>query len=95
MLPAATTIVTDPAGNDTVYTLTGLNAKPDFYPTEIDNYTGSHVSGTLAKTVKTTYQYTIGVTTAESTAAASCTAYAYSVVPAPPRQFGRMGSKAW
>jgi RHS repeat-associated protein len=82
VLPAATTIVTDPAGNDTVYTLTGLNADPDFYPTEIDNYTGSHSSGKLAKTVKTTYQFSPGTTTAISTIAATCTAYVYSVVPA-------------
>jgi RHS repeat-associated protein len=80
VLPAATTIVTDPVGNDTVYTLTGLNAAPDFYPTEIDNYTGSHVSGTLAKTVKTTYQFTPG-SLVGSPEAPGCTAYAYSVVP--------------
>ena len=51
-------VVTDPLGNDTVYTMTGLGNTPVFYPTEVDYYTGSHTSGTLLKTVKTTYKWT-------------------------------------
>jgi RHS repeat-associated protein len=47
------TIVTDPLGNDAVHTF-GLN---ELYETSTQYYQGSHTSGTLLKTVATTYQY--------------------------------------
>lgn len=54
----ATNIITDPLGNDTVYTLTGLGNTFSFYPTEVDYYQGSHSAGTLLKTMQTNYQFT-------------------------------------
>jgi RHS repeat-associated protein len=48
--------VTDPAGNDTVHTFTNLatNGCP-YYETVTKYYQGSHTTGTLLKTVNTTY----------------------------------------
>jgi RHS repeat-associated protein len=50
-------VVTDPASNDTVHTFSSLitNACP-YYETVTKYYQGSHSSGTLLKTVNTTYQ---------------------------------------
>lgn len=48
-------IVTDPLGNDTVHTITGLSGSCSFYETEADYYQGSQTTGTLLKTVKTDY----------------------------------------
>jgi RHS repeat-associated protein len=52
----ATTTVTDPQGNDTVYTFGRLNASATNYA-EIQRliYQGSHTSGTLLKTLVTCY----------------------------------------
>src|SRR5215471_18802230 len=60
-----TGVVTDPLGNDTVHTITGLGASLlgglscSLYETQTQYYQGSHTSGTLLKTVNTDYQYTI------------------------------------
>jgi RHS repeat-associated protein len=51
-------VVTDPQGNDTVHTITGLAATCSLYETQTQYYQGSHTSGTLLKTVNTDYQYT-------------------------------------
>ncbi|MGB9335216.1 MAG: hypothetical protein WCB14_09435 [Candidatus Acidiferrales bacterium] len=40
-----TNTVTDPLGNDTVYTMTGLGGSLSFYPTEVDYYQGSDLTG--------------------------------------------------
>jgi RHS repeat-associated protein len=53
-----TTTVTDPNGNDTVHTISGLAATCSLYETQTQSYQGSHSSGTLLKTVSTDYQYT-------------------------------------
>jgi RHS repeat-associated protein len=52
------TVVTDPAGNDTVYlfyTVTTPALKRSFYETQRQIYQGSYTSGTLLKTVLTCY----------------------------------------
>ena len=54
-----TNTVTDPLGNDTVYTMTGLGGSLSFYPTEVDYYQGSQTTGTLLKKVTKAYQYQI------------------------------------
>jgi len=51
-------VVTDPAGNDTVHTFTGLGGTCSQYETQTQFYQGSHTGGTLLKTVKTDYQFT-------------------------------------
>lgn len=53
--------VTDPAGNDTVHVITGLNGSCALYETETDYWTGSSASGgtgTLLKKVLTAYSST-------------------------------------
>jgi RHS repeat-associated protein len=50
--------VTDPAGNDMVVTFTQLGAACTPYETQTQYYQGSHISGTLLKTVNTDYQFT-------------------------------------
>ncbi|HYY72549.1 MAG TPA: RHS repeat-associated core domain-containing protein, partial [Candidatus Bathyarchaeia archaeon] len=52
-------VVTDPLNNDTLYTVTALSGC-SFYTTQEDSYQGSHTSGTLLETTKTTYSYTTG-----------------------------------
>jgi RHS repeat-associated protein len=52
-------IVSDPAGNDTVHTITGLGGTCSLYETQTQYYQGSQTGGTLLKTVNTDYQYTI------------------------------------
>jgi RHS repeat-associated protein len=58
---ATATTVTDPAGNDTVHHLTGLNGSCAFYDTEADYYKGSSAapSPVLLKAVQTAYSWTI------------------------------------
>ncbi|MGC2695654.1 MAG: hypothetical protein WA738_07670, partial [Candidatus Angelobacter sp.] len=51
-------VVTDPAGNDTVHTITGLGGTCSLYETQTQYYQGPHNGGTLLKTVNTDYQYT-------------------------------------
>src|SRR6266849_4168349 len=51
-------IVTDPAGNDTVHTFTGLGGTCSLYETQTQFYQGSHTGGTLLKTVNTDYSFT-------------------------------------
>jgi YD repeat-containing protein len=50
-------IVTDPAGNDTVHTFTGLNNSCSLYETQTQYFQGSHSSGALLKTVQTDYRW--------------------------------------
>jgi RHS repeat-associated protein len=50
-------MVTDPLGNDAVHTLTGLGNTCSFYETQLQQYQGSHTTGTLLKTVNTTYSH--------------------------------------
>jgi hypothetical protein len=50
-------IVTDPAGNDTVHTFTGLNASCSLYETQTQYFQGPQSSGSLLKTVKTDYRW--------------------------------------
>jgi RHS repeat-associated protein len=51
-------VVTDPLGNSTVYTLTNLvGDNAAIYPAQVATYQGSNTSGTLLKTVETTYNY--------------------------------------
>lgn len=49
--------VTDPLGNDTVNTITGLGNTCSLFVTESQIYQGSHSGGTLLKTVTTNYAY--------------------------------------
>jgi RHS repeat-associated protein len=49
--------VTDPAGNDTVHTFTGLNASCSLYETQTQYFQGPQSSGSLLKTVKTDYRW--------------------------------------
>ncbi len=53
------TVVTDPAGNDTVYlfatNIYGMKVSKGIYETQRQIYQGSHTSGTLLKTVLTCY----------------------------------------
>lgn len=55
----AQTIVTDPFGNDAVHTLTPMKptgqATCSLYETELDEYSGSHSSGTLLRKTSTSY----------------------------------------
>lgn len=53
-----TNVVTDPEGNDTVHTFTGLGATCSLYETQTQFFQGSRSTGALLKTVKTDYQYT-------------------------------------
>jgi RHS repeat-associated protein len=50
-------VVTDPDGNDTVHTFTGLNASCSLYETQTQYYQGPHQAGVLLKTVKTDYRW--------------------------------------
>lgn len=50
-------VVTDPAGNDTVHTITGLGGSCSFYETSTQYFQGSRISGTLLKTVNTDYSW--------------------------------------
>src|SRR5579872_337030 len=50
-----TNIVTDPNGNDTAHVMSPVAVKCGFYETETRYYQGLHTSGTLLKTVDTTY----------------------------------------
>ena len=54
------TVVTDPAGNDVVHTF-GLINECQMYETQTQYYQGSRTSGTLLKTVNTTYTYATNV----------------------------------
>ena len=49
--------VTDPAGNDTVHTFTGLNASCSLYETQTQYFQGPKFSGPLLKTVKADYRW--------------------------------------
>ena len=51
------TIVTDPNGNDALHTITGLptGTSCSLYETELDEYNGSHTSGTLLRKTVTNY----------------------------------------
>jgi len=51
------TVVTDPAGNDTVHTFTApiMASECPLYETKTQYYQGSHTSGTLQKTVNTSF----------------------------------------
>ena len=53
-------IVTDPLLNDTVHWQTPLGGSCSRYESELDQYSGSHTSGTLLRKVATTYNYTYG-----------------------------------
>ncbi|HKD79237.1 MAG TPA: hypothetical protein VKH81_06050, partial [Candidatus Angelobacter sp.] len=53
-----TGVVTDPLGNDTVHTITGLGNTCSLYETQTQYYQGSRNGGTLLKTVQTDYQWT-------------------------------------
>jgi RHS repeat-associated protein len=57
---APTAVVTDPAGNDAVHTMTGLGYSCSLYETEVDYYKGSHTAANpvLLKTVQTAYSWT-------------------------------------
>jgi RHS repeat-associated protein len=50
-------VVTDPAGNDTTHTITGLGGSCSFYETSTQYFQGSRTSGTLLKTVNTDYSW--------------------------------------
>jgi RHS repeat-associated protein len=50
------TVVTDPLGNDVMHTF-GAGGGGVVYETQTQYYQGSHTSGTLLKTVNTTYSY--------------------------------------
>ena len=50
-------LVTDPDGNDTVHTFTGLNNSCSFYETKTQYFQGSYKSGQLLKTVDTYYRW--------------------------------------
>ena len=52
----STTIVTDPLGNDVMHTF-GAGGGCSWYETQTQYYQGSHTSGTLLKTVDTSYNY--------------------------------------
>jgi RHS repeat-associated protein len=52
--------VTDPLLNDTVHWQTPLGGSCSRYETELDQYSGSHTSGTRLRRVATTYNYTFG-----------------------------------
>jgi RHS repeat-associated protein len=52
------TTVTDPAGNDTVHTATGLSGSCSAYETQADYYKGTGGTRTLLKTVQTAYSST-------------------------------------
>lgn len=67
-------IVTSPLGDDTVYTVTGLGGQALLYITEEDYYQGSHTSGTLLKTIKTDYSYTVSTSVCQSI-------WVYNIVP--------------
>jgi RHS repeat-associated protein len=60
-ISSANTTVTDPLGNDTVHTMTGLGGFETTYETQVKYFQGSQSSGTLLKTVQTDYQYTNNV----------------------------------
>ncbi|MGC2819394.1 MAG: hypothetical protein WA198_06900, partial [Candidatus Sulfotelmatobacter sp.] len=49
------TVVTDPAGNDTVYTFAQAGGVKSYYESQRQIYQGTHTSGTLLKTVLTCY----------------------------------------
>jgi RHS repeat-associated protein len=49
--------ITDPMGNDTLHTITALAGSCSYYETQTQYYQGSSSSGTLLKTVATTYNY--------------------------------------
>jgi len=51
-------LVTDPAGNDTMHQFTGLGGTCSLYETKTDVYTGPMTAGNLLKTVVTDYQWT-------------------------------------
>lgn len=53
-------IATDPLGNDTVHTNTGLGGTCSQYETEMDQYAGSHSGGTLMRKTVTSYNYNSG-----------------------------------
>lgn len=50
-------VETDPAGNETLHTITGLGGSCSYYETQTQFYQGTHASGTLLKTVQTDYMY--------------------------------------
>ena len=50
-------VVTDPLGNDTVYTVTRVGGGQSGYVTQAQYYQNSRTSGTLLKTVTTDYTY--------------------------------------
>jgi RHS repeat-associated protein len=54
-----TVTVTDPAGNDTVHSMTGLGSGCSLYETQVQAFQGSHTSGTLLQTVTTDYQFAL------------------------------------
>jgi hypothetical protein len=49
--------ITDPLGNDSLHTITGLGGTCSLYETQAQYYQGSSSSGTLLKTVVTDYTY--------------------------------------
>jgi RHS repeat-associated protein len=49
--------ITDPLGNDSLHTITGLGGTCSLYETQAQYYQGSSSSGTLLKTVVTDYNY--------------------------------------
>ncbi len=51
-------VVTDPAGNDTVHTFTGLGGTCSEYETKTQYYQGSRTNGILLKTFTTDYTFT-------------------------------------
>jgi RHS repeat-associated protein len=53
-----TNVVTDPLGNDTVYTVTNIGNGQSGYVTKVQYYQGSQATGTLLKTEATDYTYT-------------------------------------
>jgi len=50
-------LTTDPLGNDTVHSFTGLGGSCSFYETQTKYYQGSQTAGHLLKTVQTAYTY--------------------------------------
>jgi hypothetical protein len=50
-------VQTDPAGNDTLHTFSGLGGSCSYYETQTQYYQGSHGTGRLLKTVQTVYSH--------------------------------------
>jgi RHS repeat-associated protein len=57
--PTQAVTVSDPLGDDTVHTITGLGGTCSLYETGVQSFQGSRNGGTLLKTVATDYQYVL------------------------------------